>query len=275
MRAVFSIFPKFYKDLSMEALADTVKGAGLDATNLVIRDGYWVTMEDLAAQTPVFVKTMQAAGLEVRFATAGFDAAELIRDASPLSVLADNGIREFRMGYFQPSGDARADLAQARSHFEQLARVCERCGARAVYQLHQNTVIPNPSTAYALVQGLPPEWLGVMIDPGNQAFEGYEHWGRSAQLLGEYCVAMGVKDVVYERDPDAADGPDKGWKKRWATLYEGVTNWRVVIAALNGIGFDGTFVFMPFYNTDDLDTMTAKLKREVDYLRGIMADVTG
>jgi sugar phosphate isomerase/epimerase len=272
MRAVFSIFPKFYQHLTLQALADTVKDVGLDTTNLVIRDGYWVTPGDLATQTPQFMKAMAAAGLEVRFATAGFEAAELIRDASPLAVLADNGITEFRMGYFQPTEDARADLTNARGQLEKLVRVCERCGVRAVYQVHQNTVLPNPSSAYSVVQGLPSQWLGVMIDPGNQAFEGYEHWGRSVRLLGDYCVAMGVKDVTYTRDPAAADGPDKGWKKRWAALDEGVTHWTEVLGALDAVHFDGTFVFMPFYDTNDPEAMTAKLKREVAYLRQRIAE---
>jgi hypothetical protein len=44
--------------------------------------------------------------------------------------------------------------------------------------------------------------------------------------------------------------------------------------ALAAIDFAGTFVFMPFYDENDPDTMTKKLKREVEYLRNIVAAVT-
>ena len=273
MHAVFSVFPKFYRHLAVEQLAELVREVGLDTTNLVIREGYWVTEEDLATQTPAFVRAMESAGIQVRFATAGFPAEQVIADSTPLSILADNGITEFRMGYFSPGDDPRAAWKEARAQMEQLARICERCRVRGVYQLHASSLITNPTAAYAMLNGLPSEWLGVMIDPGNQVHEGFERWQRSVTLLGDYCVAMGVKDAVLVRDPELADQPDKGWKRRWATLQEGLTNWYEVIEALTAIAFNGTFVFMPFYDTSDPVTMTRKLKAEVAYLRQVMADI--
>ena len=274
MRVVYSLFPKFYKHLTPEDLAATVREVGLDTTNLVVRDGYWVTAADLATQAPAFARAMAAAGLQVRLATTGFAAKELIADSTPLAILADCGITEVRLRYFEAGENVRAARAEARDRMEALAGVCQSRGVRGFVQLHANTLTPNPSAAYALVEGLPAQWIGIEIDPGNQAHEGFEHWGRSVRLLGEYCAAMGVKDVEIFRDPQAAHEPGKGWKKRWATLDEGVTNWYEVIEALQAIGFCGTFVFMPFYNTDDPATMTAKLKREVAYLRDVVEAVT-
>ncbi len=270
----FSIFPKFYKHLSVSELASLVREVGLDTTNLVIRDGFWVRPGHLAEDVPEFVKAMSSAGIEVRFATAGFSAEQIMQDDEPLRILADNGITEFRMGYFKGGDKPPAEaLAEDRAQMCQVASICEQVGIRVVYQVHHGTHIVCPTAAYDLVKSLPAEYVGVMLDPGNQAFEGFEKWSRSASLLGEQLVAIGVKDVAWLRDESQADEPHKGWKLSWATLDEGLTNWYDLMRALKANYFNGTFVWMPFYDEDNPEEMTRKLKREVAYLRKVVADV--
>ena len=75
------------------------------------------------------------------------------------------------------------------------------------------------------------------------------------------------------RDDSRAQAPDKGWTRDWAPIYEGVTNRHDLVRALAAIGFSGTFVFMPFYDENDPETMTKKLKREVAYLRDVLETV--
>jgi len=272
MKIIYSIFPKFYKHLDPHGLAEVVRRVGLDTTNVIIRDGYWVTAAGLKTELPVFVSAMRDEGLNIHFATSGYSAEELIADPSPLGILADNGIKEFRMAYFQPLGhDVRGGFIRAREQLEQLAPLCERYGVRAVYQLHAGTLVTSPSAAWMIVNDLPPEWIGVEIDPGNQAYEGYENWFRSARLLREYVVAAGVKDAAIKQDIAHADDPGKGWGRPFVPLYEGITNWHDFVKALAEIDFSGTFVFMPFYDSENPDVMTEKLAREVAYLRSIVA----
>jgi len=272
----FSIFPKFFKHLDVKGLAAMVREVGLDTTNLVIRDGYWVTPGGLAKEAPAFVRAMAEEGLSVRFATAGFSAEEVVRDPAPVQVLADAGITEFRMGYFRPGKDVRdlgAAVEEARGQLEAMCPVLERIGIRAVYQVHHGTLVPGPSGIYHLVKGLPSAQVGVMLDPGNQCYEGFEQWDRSARLLGDHLVAFGVKDTAVRRYDSAACGPDKGWRREWAPCDEGVTNWYDVVRAIRGIDFRGTFVWQPFYNEKEPDVMREKLAREVAYVRRVVAAV--
>ena len=125
--------------------------------------------------------------------------------------------------------------------------------------------------AYHLFAGLPPEWLGIELDPGNQSFDGQEDWDRSARLLGSSLVALGVKDTGVIRDMGRADGPDKGWVRYWTPIDNGVVHWHEVLRALHGIDFAGTFVFMPFYAPDEPAEMRRRLREEVAYLRKIVA----
>jgi len=274
MDITFSIFPKFYKDLSVEQLAELVREVGLDTTNLVIREGYWVDPYKLATDVPAFVKAMQAAGVEVRFATGGYSPDEICFDPTPLTVLADNGIGEFRMGYFRiEKADVLTSYVVARHKLATMIDLCAEAKIRAIYQVHHGTLIPSASAAFGLVNGLDERFVGVMLDPGNQRFEGFERWELSVGLLGEYLRAVGVKDTAVARDEGRAGEPDKGWTRAWATLDEGETNWYELVRALRAGGFDGTFVWMPFYDADDAGEMTRKLKRDVTYLRKVIADV--
>lgn len=273
MSITFSVFAKFYQHLSVRELAGLVREVGLDTTNLVVRDGYWTSEANLAAELPEFVKVMRDEGLEVRFATTGFEADRLVSDPTPVSILAEHGITDFRIGYFRASDDPRAAFDSARASLEKLAGVCAARGVRAVCQVHHGTLVASASAAWHLVNGLPPASIGIELDPGNQSFEGFEDWERSARLLGDYLVAAGVKDTTLARDMSKAGDLDKGWRRSWAPIYEGVTNWHSFAQALAAVDFTGTLVFMPFYDHTDPAAMTAKLKREVAYLREIIKSV--
>lgn len=271
MKPTWSIFPKFYRHMDLPELAGMVREVGLDTTNLVIRDGYWVTPDNLADGTRKFVQAMEKEGLTIHFATAGFSPEALLKDDTPLAVLADNGITEFRTDYFrQQTDDIPGALDAARNQLERLVPICERHGIRAVYQVHHGTLITNSLAAWLLVRELPPKWVGVMLDPGNQTREGFEDWHRAALLLRDHWVALGVKDSAWHRDPSAAHEPRKGWRCDFVPLRDGIIDWHKVAAALRSIDFDGTFVFMPFHDEHDPAAMTRHLKSDVAYLRSIM-----
>jgi sugar phosphate isomerase/epimerase len=275
LNITFSLFPKFYKHLDVGGLAELVKAVGCDTTNLVIRDGYWVTPGGLATEAASFVEAMRAAGLEVTFATAGFGFEDIIADDTPLKVLADCGITAFRSGYFRKAegDDVRDALSKARSTLEKVAGICREAGVKCVYQVHHRTLVPGASGVWPLVRDLDPQAVGVMLDPGNQVHEGMEDWGRSCRLLGEYVSAAGIKDAAVRRDEAKAGEPHKGWWREWVPCDEGVTDWYAFVRALKAVDFEGTFVFMPFYDSGSPDAMTEKLTREVAYVKGVVEAV--
>ncbi|MGC4044052.1 MAG: TIM barrel protein [Armatimonas sp.] len=260
----WSVFPKFFPNLSAPELAALVREVGLDTTNLVIRAGFPVTPEKLREQIGPFVKGLRAEGLDITFATTDFRAEDLTKDDTPLALLAENGIKEFRLDHFTaPDKDVRKALTESRGKLERLVKVCERRGVRAIYQLHHGTIVPSPSAVYPLVAGLPARWIGVELDPGNQTHEGTEAWGRSAYLLNEYLVAVAVKDTILKQ------GANGKWQRPWIPCSEGITDWPAVFFALSNINFDGIAVFMPFYDDKDPAAQRLKLKKEVAFIRSI------
>ena len=272
MQITWSLFPKVYPHFHAAELAALVQEVGLDTTNVIVREGYPVQPASLAVDLPPFVNALRAAGLRVHFATTGFSAASIIANPDLLAILAGSGLTDFRMDHFRLNGpDVRGTLQEARRQLETLAPLCERAGIRAVYQVHQNSLISSASAVWPLISGLPPQWIGVELDPGNQTIEGYEAWNYAVPLLGESLTAAAIKDTGLTQNPAFLADADKGWRREWRPIDEGVVNWQEFIGALSQSRFHGTFVFMPFYHADEPAKVTPILKREVAYLRQILA----
>ena len=271
MQVTWSIFPKFQQQLDPRGLAAFVRDVGLDTTNLVVREGYWVEPKNLATDTARFVEAMKREGVEIQYATTSYTPAELLKDPTPLQVFHDHGIRAFRIGHVESATDVRSALKRTRGEFEQLARLCEKHAVRAIYQLHHKTLLPSASTVFPMLDGLASEAIAMELDPGNQSFEGYEGYARSAHLLGDYLAWCACKDSVIRQDPKGGDRPDKGWKRDWAPAYEGVIRWDELFAALAAINFRGVIKLMPFYDAKDPAEQQKKLKKEVAYLKKAVA----
>ncbi len=267
---VWSLFPKLYRDFGATQLADLVSASGLDTTNVVVRSGYLVEEETLAQTLPKFLGELRRTGLKVVHASTTYSSEVLAGEDSPIKLLADCGIQEFRMGWFPKAGQSARDaLRKAKGEMDRVAEACAKHRIRAIYQVHHNTLITSASAAFNLVNGLPAEWIGVELDPGNQSFQGFEPWDYSVSLLGDYCAWLALKDTVTWREDSLAKEDDKGWRRNFSMLSDGVTNWVRLAEALTANSFDGTFVFMPFYDEEDERARTEKLKADVAYFRDI------
>ncbi|MFE5322710.1 sugar phosphate isomerase/epimerase family protein [Paenibacillus sp. NPDC056579] len=273
---LYTLFPKFFQSLDVHRLAEVAQASGFDAVDLVVRDGYWVTPERFAVEAPAFVQAMQRNHMKVEFATTGFSPEMLAQDDTPLKVMSDIGIRGFRMSYF--SYDEReplfAQMEQARASMQQMAELCAKYNLKAVYQVHhgERMLIHHAYAALTLVDGLPAEHVGIMLDPGNQFHEGTDNWKRAIATLGAYLAGMGMKDARYVFNSEDKAAPNKGWSKQWTPCQDGVTNWHVIAKALHEAKFQGVLNFQPFYHSNNLDLLIPALQEEVAYIKKAMQE---
>lgn len=271
MKTVYSLFPKLFQHDSPDGLADVLHETGIDNVDLLIRDGYWVTPANLDREAADFVRLMRRKRIGVTFATTSYTPDMLLADPSPLAVLADLGISGFRMGYFSYKASVGIDiqLAEARARMERLAELCRTYRLKAVYQVHHGSgqLVQHSLAALSIVQGLPAEHVGIMLDPGNQFHEGREHYGKAAAVLGDYLAAFGVKDVAPRREADKGHLPGKGWATDWAPCHEGLINWREIGAGLGEADRELVINFQPFYHPHDRMLRVAALKEEAAYIR--------
>lgn len=258
MKPTLALFPKPFRDCSLDELADAVTEAGFDTVDLLVREGYWCRDDDLAESVPRFIKAMDGHGVPITFATANWSARDIVAHPDRLKVFADHGIRAFRMGWFQREEGVhpRQALEQARRDLSEAAACCLKAGVQSVYQLHHGTLIASPSAAHYLTMDLDPKAVGVMLDPGNQTHEGHEHIDYALPLLDERLAVVGVKDV---------EPPETGMG--WTPVGRGRLDWPTYLRKLESIGFAGVLEFMPFYRRPDRGELVDTLRAEVAHIR--------
>jgi len=101
--------------------------------------------------------------------------------------------------------------------------------------------------------------VGVIYDPGNMVYEGYEQWKMGMELLGEYLRHVHVKNSAWGKERTGA------WRAEAARLEEGIVDWRRVVADLREVGYGG---YLSLEDFSGQDTLT-KLKRDLAFLKGL------
>jgi sugar phosphate isomerase/epimerase len=165
---------------------------------------------------------------------------EAAHEAMRFAVTA--GVPQVRVGAGAPDGRPYEELFDAAREFlagvEDLAR---SHGVKALIEIHHKTICPSASLAQRLVSSFDPGLVGVILDPGNMAQEGFEDYRIGAELLGPYLAHVHIKNCAFERP--AGGGV---WEPRWAPLEDGVVDFGQVFEALEHVGYDGWLVMEDF-----------------------------
>jgi sugar phosphate isomerase/epimerase len=267
----YYLFAKFFGECSKEELMEHCVSADISGPTALIREGYWVSHDAYAKDLPLFIRAAEKAGLQVKYADTGFCMQDLIKDPTPLKIMADNGIEAVRIAYISKTAtpSVRELHDYARRLIEGTAAAAEKSGTKAIIQIHGWCYPHNATAAYFLVKDLDPRFIGIKIDPGNNLCqEGYELFDYQIALLREYIGALGAKDACSLRIGDK-NSPDKGWRRVFVPAFEGQADFEFIYTKLKEIGFSGPAILMPFYNTDDKLALFENLKKEVAYLKDI------
>jgi len=158
-------------------------------------------------------------------------------------------------------------FAAARSFLAEVEPLARRYGIRALVEIHFGTICPSASAAYRLVRHFDPETVGVIYDPGNMVYEGYEDYDLGLELLGPYLAHVHIKNAAYTR-------PEGGgvWKARSAPLEDGVVDFPRLIASLRAHGYDGWLSIEDF---SSVRPSREALRHNIAFLRDVISRVGG
>jgi len=132
---------------------------------------------------------------------------------------------------------------------------------KANVEIHFGTICPSASSAYRLVSNFDPRYVGVIYDPGNMIYEGYENWRLGIELLWSYLAHVHIKNARWELSSGA--GKVKRWRPVMCSLSEGFLDWREVILALEKVGYEGWLSFEDFSKGDTI----TKLMQNLNYMK--------
>lgn len=127
---------------------------------------------------------------------------------------------------------------EQRAYLREAAALCGEYGVKGLVETHHVTIAPSASSAIRLLEGLNPDHVGVLFDPGNMVHEGFEKFRMGMELLGPYLAHVHVKNAGWQQTGETADGSAE-WKGTWVGVRRGIVPWAQVVADLKAVGYDG------------------------------------
>jgi len=155
------------------------------------------------------------------------------------------------------------EFAAMRKNAEALEKLARQYGVKIIFEIHMDNLLASPSSARRMLEGLDPDCLGLIFDPGNMVNEGFENYKKSLDMLGDYVAHIHVKNGILERDGVDELGAAK-WKRVWTPLKEGMADLKKFFQVLQASGYDGTVCIEDFSNEE---STYDKLKHNLEYLR--------
>lgn len=148
----------------------------------------------------------------------------------------------------------------------ELDRLFAGSPVRINLETHYGTVMPGASAAIRLLGGLDPGRFGVIYDPGNMMYEGYEDFRMGLEMLGEYVAHVHIKNSRWVPAGTNENG-DELWKPSSARINRGFLDIPELVRTLLDVGYDGYLSVEDFSN--DLDTLE-KIREDYGYLRKVL-----
>ncbi len=205
-----------------------------------------MTAEEVLAKAPSLKAKAGELGLEMPSLGTYIDCHNLEAVETSMKAAAALGAKSLRVGTggYKPERSHAELMAQAKEQYAKVAALAAKYGVRAVVETHHGLITPTVALTMQVLKGLPPEHVGIMWDPGNQAIEGRENYRMALDIAGPYLAEVHVKNCVY--DPIAVAGSTAQWKVRWCQVQLGIVNWPEIMGELKRIGYDGWIVFEDF-----------------------------
>jgi len=158
---------------------------------------------------------------------------------------------------------------ETKSQLKVLEKMAAQYSVRINLEQHMNTIIPSANAAFRLVSDFDSKHIGIIVDPGNMVYEGFEDYRIVTQLLGDYIACVHMKNAGWQKTEIDKFGADV-WTPGWMPLKKGAVKFSAVIEALKEAGYSGYLGVEDFSN--ELDTKS-KLQDNIEYIRDILQQV--
>ena len=248
------VFTVMLPDLTPEEAVRELRAAGYDGvewrvtTTLAARrneaPSFWgsnlCTLEPTVEDAARGARLAREVGLELVGLTTYLQVGDLGAAENALHIAKLAGAAHIRVGLGSPDGGYYAAFEQATAYLREVERLARRYGVKALVETHHKTITPSASLAHRLVSSFDPEHIGVLYDPGNLVFEGFEDYRLGLELLGPHLAHVHLKNARFVR------GENGVWQPEWSPLGDGAVDFRGLLDALKGVGYDGWLVVEDF-----------------------------
>jgi sugar phosphate isomerase/epimerase len=212
-------------------------GAGVEAVEVCTGKRGAGDVDDLNAFMATWDQATQAHGLAMSSLNCSLlpdrrdDVCEIFRAAAERGV----AIVKVDVSPYDVRDPYEPLLDRARLNWGALAPLAREFGVKAVAEVHPKIVCHSPSAMRRLLDGLDPDAVGAILDPGNMVVEGWEDMHESVDILGPYLAHLHVKNGAWAPNP----GATPPWQSTALALDQGLVDWFEVCRELARVGFEG------------------------------------
>ncbi|MFH1824786.1 MAG: sugar phosphate isomerase/epimerase family protein [Candidatus Firestonebacteria bacterium] len=278
-----SVFTVVMPEFSFEEMAKLISNIGYDGIELRVRDlpeevknkpySYWGNVKyDLG------VKNLKDKAKEIRkicdkyklkicaiASYLGCHEPESVEEiCKSLSVLDCKMIR-VGTSYYDGQKDYNSLYKEVVNNFETIEKVMKKYKAKALVETHMNTIVPSASLLYRVVSNFNPKYIGIIYDPGNMVYEGYENYKMGLELLGGYLSHVHIKNMKLELKDINSNGTAI-WQAESASVNSGCANLEQFISILQSFKYNNWLSIEDFSNVPTKE----KLKKDYNYLKKII-----
>lgn len=278
----FSVFTASTPDLTPEQLVDTLKDCGYDAVEWRVakipedqKDAAptsWgnnlctIDPDITDAELDELLKLTRQRSLEVSCLLPYLNVGDLKGTENVMRIAKKLGAKKVRLarGVYDRTVNYNVLFEEFRKYLHAVQEMAQTYGIRGLIETHHFSITPSASLAHRLVDGFNPQHIGVMYDPGNLVYEGFENFRKGLELIGPYLSHVHVKNANWLRMEQPEDGT------AWAPLPGGAVDWRQVLVDLKSVGYDDYLGFEDFSQSKPTREL---LKFNIDYIRSILAEI--
>lgn len=169
---------------------------------------------------------------------------------------------------YNPALSYQEQFEECRAYLKHCEPMLKKYGVKMLIETHHGMLITSASSAMRVLDGFDPDYFGLIYDPGNMVYEGYENYQMGFEMLGKYLAHVHVKNAALVPGEKDEYGATK-YVQSWVPLKEGSANLKAMITALVKVGYDGALSVEDFSNEKPT---REKLEENIAYLKQLLAD---
>jgi sugar phosphate isomerase/epimerase len=181
-----------------------------------------------------------------------------------LQFAAEAGIPSMRVSTAAYQGNFQEAFERSLSFFRELIPLASTYQIRLLIETHHRLITPSASAAYRFVSHFDAAHVGVIYDPGNMVWEGYEDYAMGLDMLGPYLAHVHLKNAAYKQTDTGS------WQPHWVAIDRGVADIRALLKALHQQNYSGWLVFEDFSRTY---SSHEALRFNLDYVRSLLKEI--
>ncbi|WP_035664663.1 sugar phosphate isomerase/epimerase family protein [Halalkalibacter akibai] len=282
----FSVFTVMVPELTPKDILITLKEQGYDGVEWRCKEtsgelrqqpvSFWgnnlctISPNSTEAQLAELRSQIEQFNIETVSVNPYLDCSNLDDTENVLKIASQLGASMIRVGVprYDRSVNYQDLFKQARNYLHEVEEMCKQYKIKGLVETHHVTIAPSASLAHRLVDQLDPKYIGVLFDPGNMIFEGYENHKMGLELLGPYLAHVHMKNASWKTKGQREDG-SAIWEPAWDLVENGVVNWKQVLSDLKSVGYDG---YIGMEDFSGVFTNEEALRHNISFIKHLLDD---